>query len=125
MSFFPVRGFFFVLVVFIGFKLAEAYKMAGAWWVSYFEDLLALPVILSIALLIMRNAYYRQGAYCLSKLQVLMATAGVSVYFEGILPEINNQYTRDYWDILAYAMGAAFFYFGMNRITRARNLFQH
>ncbi len=82
---------------------------------SYLDDLLAMPVILTLAVAVQRQWVYRRPDYTLSKIQVSFAVLYVSVLFEGILPVISPKYTRDGWDILAYIMGGFIFFRFINR----------
>ncbi|RDC64979.1 magnesium citrate secondary transporter [Adhaeribacter pallidiroseus] len=81
----------------------------------YLDDLLAMPVILTLAVAVQRQWVYRNPQYVLSKIQVIFAVVYVSVWFEGVLPTFSGKYTRDFWDILAYVLGAWFFYRFVNR----------
>lgn len=81
----------------------------------YLDDLLALPVILTLAVAAQRQWIYRNPCYTLSKTQVVFAVIYVSVLFEGILPAFSVKYNRDAWDILAYILGAGLFYRFINK----------
>lgn len=82
---------------------------------NYLDDVLAMPVILTLAVAIQRQWVYRNPEYILSKFQVAFAVFYVSILFEVILPLISIRYTRDYWDILAYTVGSLVFYRFINR----------
>ncbi len=104
---------------------------AGVFWVTYLleyfhiftipfvhhylDDLLALPVILTVAVAAQRQWLYRNSFYTLTKIQVIFAVVYVSVLFEGILPAFSVKYTRDVWDMVAYILGAMLFYRFLNR----------
>ena len=81
----------------------------------YLDDLLAIPVILTLAVAVQRQWIYRNPQYVLSKIQVIFAVLYLSIWFEGVLPVLSDKYTRDIWDILAYIIGAFVFYWFINR----------
>ena len=82
---------------------------------NYLDDVLAIPVILTLAVAIQRQWVYRNKHYTLSKIQIIFAVVYVSVLFEGVLPLCSLKYTRDLWDILAYFAGAFIFNKLLNR----------
>ncbi len=82
---------------------------------AYLDDLLALPVILTLVVAVQRQWIYRNPRYVLSKWQVIFAVLYVTVLFEGILPALSPRYTRDAWDTLGYILGATIFYRFINR----------
>ena len=82
---------------------------------AYLDDLLALPVILTLVVAVQRQWVYRNPRYILSKFQVIFAVVYVAVLFEGLLPALSASYTRDAWDVVAYAVGAGIFYRFINR----------
>ena len=81
----------------------------------YLDDLLAIPVILTLVVAVQRQWVYRNPQYVLSKFQVIFAVVYISIWFEGIMPAFSGKYTRDFWDMLAYILGAWFFYRFVNR----------
>ncbi|QMU31338.1 magnesium citrate secondary transporter [Adhaeribacter radiodurans] len=81
----------------------------------YLDDLLAMPVILTLAVAVQRQWVYRSPQYTLSKAQIIFAVLYVSVLFEGILPAFSAKYTRDVWDVSAYIFGAWVFYRFINQ----------
>ena len=116
LQFHKVYGFFPLLTVFILYKVAEYFKLIHSWYLhSYFEDVLALPLILGFTLIIMRSLVYRTGRYELTATQIIYTLGIVILLFEFILPKKSNQYIQDYYDILAYLVGTLFFSFVMNK----------
>lgn len=75
---------------------------------SYLDDLACFPVILTLALAFLRTISGLKE-YRLSKGQVIMAVIYFSIMFEGVLPALSVRYTRDPFDIIAYAAGALLF----------------
>ena len=82
--------------------------------IPYLNDILCLPVVLTLALWLQQKLFpgsYRQRFLAA---QVLFTVFYIAVFFEGILPTFSSRYTRDYWDILAYAAGGLYYYFLVN-----------
>tara|TARA_Y100000782_G_scaffold115534_1_gene159612 strand:- start:13873 stop:14271 length:399 start_codon:yes stop_codon:yes gene_type:complete len=81
---------------------------------NYFEDLLAMPLILGTALLFQRNIVYNNEKHCLSKTQLIIATLLLSLFFEVYLPFKSTDYVQDGFDVICYISGTVFFYYLMN-----------
>lgn len=76
---------------------------------NYLADFLCLPIVLTFTLFLIRKLK-KQETIQLSILKIGVAFAYVSIFFEGFLPFISSNYTADYWDVLAYFLGATYFY---------------
>lgn len=84
---------------------------------SYFSDLLALPLILSVSLFLLRK---------LKRLPYLYLTNGMlaftllytSILFEWILPQFNTKYTADFFDVIFYVLGTVIFYFIQKQLKK-------
>ena len=85
------------------------------WFSNYFADVLCLPILLSYTLLLLRYLKKNQFLY-LNYQQILFTFFYTSILFEFILPKFSKRYTSDFFDVLAYAMGAVFFYFFQQKI---------
>ena len=70
----------------------------------YLGDILCMPIVLSTSLILMSLIYFKKYAF-LSTLQISIATALFSLYFELLLPYIDNTYVQDPVDVLCYASG--------------------
>lgn len=81
---------------------------------SHLDDLLALPLSLSLVLAAER-LYFRNPAFVLPLRLVLLAWLFFSVVFELALPLLSRVYTPDAWDVLAYGLGAVLFQVSINR----------
>ena len=82
------------------------------WFLQYYlNDLLCMPIVLGTAVFLQRNVVLRQPAYALTAYQIGIIVVYWSVMFEGVIPNFVPRYTADLFDVLAYALGAAFFYF--------------
>lgn len=82
---------------------------------SYFDDFLAMPVVLGITLQIYHWIHPLKKRFIFTPLQILVAVLYFSVIFEGLLPLVSEVYIRDLWDILYYLLGAVWFYFLINK----------
>jgi hypothetical protein len=89
---------------------------------EYLDDVLCMPVVLTLTLFIQRKITFRNEAYTFTAGHVMVAVVYFSLMFEGILPAYSPKYTRDWLDIVAYAAGAAVFYRYINFWRIPRNL---
>lgn len=81
---------------------------------NYYNDLVALPIVLFICRYII---YFLKGRFVKISLLVCFALACFySVYFEYYLPMINSRYTADLWDVLIYFVGAFCFWLYQNKL---------
>jgi len=83
---------------------------------SYLADVLALPLILSGALWLMRHIYFGRPDFSLPATWVISAWAGLSIWFELLLlPHLRPRTTTaDGFDVLAYALGGLIFWRWLN-----------
>ena len=75
----------------------------------YFADLLCMPLLLSVAVLVMRWVKADAGLH-LSRAMILVATLYVSLVFECVLPLFFQRYTADFWDVVMYGVGGGLFW---------------
>ncbi|MGV3504782.1 MAG: hypothetical protein ACO1O1_13825 [Adhaeribacter sp.] len=88
--------------------------------VPYLNDVLCLPVALTVALSLQQLLFPATARRRLHPAQVVFAFLYFSVFFEGLLPAFSSQYTRDAWDLAAYAAGGFIFYYGCNPKKQAK-----
>ena len=81
---------------------------------AYLDDLLCLPIVLTLTLLLMQRYVMRDGGYWLPDSYLALAVLMFSVFFEGLLPLLSPAYVRDPVDVLAYTAGALLFRQGIN-----------
>ena len=86
----------------------------SAYQVPYLNDILCLPVVLTLALWLQQKLFRGSCRQRLNAAQVLFVGLYFAILFEGILPALAERYTRDYWDILAYAAGGIVYFFLFN-----------
>lgn len=82
---------------------------------AHLADALALPLLLTLALWLLRRFYFRQPTFVLPISWVFSSWLVFSVWFEWLLPRFNVRATADWRDVLAYALGGLVFGVWMNR----------
>ena len=111
------RGLLPVLILlFVMIRLAEARGSAPGWVSSYGDDLLCLPLVLSVVLTAQRLSL-RSGRFTLPGSHGLLAVVLFGVLFEGILPVTGARAVADPLDILMYLAGFLVFQAGLNQPT--------
>ena len=81
---------------------------------AYLDDFLSIPFMLSLFLI--EQLFWKRRTTNLSTFEILIFTITFAVFFEEIVPRFNVNYTKDYWDYLAYGLGSLAFYFGIKPI---------
>ncbi len=80
----------------------------------YLNDLLCMPLVLTLTLFLQRTFTFRDPGHVFTKHQIVLAVLYYSVAFEVVLPQFLPRYTADPLDVLAYALGGWFFYVFIN-----------
>ena len=105
-----------MLVLIAGcYKVAEQFNASIPLLHAYLEDVLALPIILSTALIAVQYLLPGNRNFVITRRDLLIIIVLFTLYFEGILPYFNENFTSDPVDILCYAVGAWIFQSFMNR----------
>ncbi|NDK54837.1 magnesium citrate secondary transporter [Pontibacter sp. BT213] len=81
---------------------------------QYLDDLLCMPLVLTITLATER-LYFSNNYFVLPLRYSLVAAVLVSIYFEVILPLFSPVYTPDAVDVLCYSVGVVVFQVLINR----------
>ena len=111
------RGLLPVLVaLFFVIRLLEAGQSAPSWVRAYGDDLLCLPLVLSVVLTAHRLAV-GSGRFTLPGFHGLLAVVLFGIFFEGILPLTAAGAVADPLDILMYLAGFLVFQAGINQPT--------
>ncbi len=76
---------------------------------SYLNDLLCLPIVLSICLFVIRF-FSKDEQIKISLFSAFSLAAFYSIYFEIYLPDVTERYTSDVVDVLLYFTGAFLFW---------------
>ena len=79
------------------------------FFTSYLNDLLCLPIVLSICFFVIRF-FSKNKRVQISLFSAFSLAALYSVYFEIYLPEVTTRYTSDAMDGLLYFTGALIFW---------------
>ncbi|MFM7022318.1 MAG: hypothetical protein ACKOXB_05020 [Flavobacteriales bacterium] len=101
--------YIFLLSALYGLQLLCKFRIVTApqWFISYFGDLLCMPLLLCFTLMLMRKI---KRIELLHWKMILFALIYVSVIFEFILPRYSSKYTSDMLDIIMYSIGSFAFY---------------
>lgn len=86
----------------------------------YLDNLLAMPIILTLLLAERRFLFKKGKHYRLPLLDVVVATAYIAFITEVIFPLLSEEFTTDWWDLLFYAIGSIVFYLTVNRLSKEK-----
>ena len=76
--------------------------------IFYLNDLLCMPIVLSLCLAAVR--FYKKSIHLYVPISIAYGlTVFYMVYFEWILPQINGRYTGDIIDVVLYLIGTSVF----------------
>jgi len=103
-----------LLAGFVLVRLVEAVGTAPGWVRNFGDDLLCLPLVLSLVLVVHRLVR-RSRVYTLPVFHGLAALVLFSVYFELVLPGTEHPAVGDPLDPLFYLAGFLVFQLGLNR----------
>jgi hypothetical protein len=102
--------------VFFSYKQVEIYFPSIPFLHSYFEDLIAIPIVLKTAQLIIQVIVPNQRNLKLKLFDIALVTVAFAVYFEWHLPFIDPRFTSDWIDVIAYGSGAIFYSVFLNGV---------
>ncbi|HAS36533.1 MAG TPA: magnesium citrate secondary transporter [Flavobacteriales bacterium] len=103
--------------IFLVNRWSEFYGIYIPFVNSYLDDLMLMPIVLTMALAGMR--FIISSSYRLSLWQISLSTLIFSVFFEYFIPQFDPRFTADPLDVLAYLIGAlAFLLWGNASISR-------
>lgn len=103
-------------LVFVANYILQHFEISSNFSRNYLDDLLAMPVILYLAQVLMRWIY-RRPELVLDNLMLLYGFLMASLSFEWILPKYYMHLTADFWDVICYAIGTLAFFI----LNRARH----
>ena len=107
-----------LIALFVLVRLGEASGSAPAWVRGYADDLLCLPLVLSVALAARRKVG-KPGSSLLPLSHGIVAVILFGLIFEVVLPRFKTAAVADPWDIVMYLAGFLVFQFGLNRSARS------
>lgn len=84
---------------------------------EYLDNLLAMPIILTLLLVERRVLFKRGKNYRLPVLDVVIATFYISLITEVLFPLLSDRFTGDWWDLFFYATGSLVFMLTINPST--------
>jgi hypothetical protein len=111
------------LVSVLLFLINQALEQAGVFiplLFSYLDDLLAMPIVLTI-ILAAERIYFRNNSFVLPLGWVIGAVVAFSIFFELMLPPFFQKHTADWLDVVAYSVGAVVFHFTINKPLSVSN----
>lgn len=113
--------FLLCLTLFVLNQLLEWQQLYFRPLYSYLDDLLCLPLSLTLALAAERT-YFHSPKFILKKSHILLAVLLFSIVFEVVLPYFSWTYTADVLDVAAYGLGALFFYLTINKPLKTNDI---
>lgn len=81
----------------------------------YLDNLLAMPIILTLLMLERRFLFGRKQDFSLSMLEISVATIFIILVAEILFPLLSSDFTTDWWDVLFYVLGSILFYLTVNQ----------
>ncbi len=82
----------------------------------YLDNLLTMPIILSLLLVERQYLFKRGKAHRLSALDVVVATVFITLISEIIFPLLSKDFTTDWRDVAFLGLGSLIFYVTINKI---------
>ncbi len=76
---------------------------------SYLDNVVAMPIILTLLQAERRYLFNRSASYRLTTLEVVLATIYVSVLSEVLFPFLSDRFSFDWFDFVFFFAGAALF----------------
>jgi len=88
---------------------------------AYLDNLLAMPIILTLLKAERRYLFKRGVAYRLSLLEVLLATSYVSIISEWVFPYFSKRFVFDLLDFLFFFIGSLIYLWAEQRGPTAKS----
>lgn len=85
------------------------FYVAIEWIDNYLDDLVCMPIFLTLLLFERRHVFRIDPNYIFSWFEISVITLVFGVFYEAILPHYNTSFTSDNWDYLCYALGSLIF----------------
>lgn len=100
---------FLLLLIFLFNQLIEKFGFYIPVIHSYLDDVLAIPITLSVTKYIMYFLHNPTYKSLYTSLQVGIVVVMFSLYFEWYLPLVYTIHYRDFIDIICYAFGGVYY----------------
>ena len=81
---------------------------------SYLDNLLAMPIILTLLLAERRWLFKKGSNYQIPVIDIVVATLYIIFITEVVFPLLSKNFTADWKDLLFYALGSFVFYNTIN-----------
>lgn len=109
--------FIFCVLLFVLHQLLQKVLQLNISWVdSYIDNILAMPIILSLWQVEKILLFRKGAAYKLSLLEIGVATIYFSLITEILFPLFSEDFKGDRMDVVAYLIGSTVFYV-VNKIS--------
>ncbi|OYU96092.1 MAG: hypothetical protein CFE21_06690 [Bacteroidetes bacterium B1(2017)] len=115
-----IGRFIFIISLFILDKWIQNTYAPNAFISNYLDDILFLPIFLGITLLAQQKLIQKEFTY--SPFVIIVIWAIVAFVFELIIPVLSNKFTSDFFDVIAYGVGAIIFGLFLNQSAEKVNL---
>ncbi len=110
----PLRSPLFIicLILFIIHQFIEkGMNIHHKWFDNYFDNLLAMPVILSLFQAEKILLFKKAKTFNLSILEIVIATFYIILITEILFPFLSKNFTGDWADVIFYCTGSLLFFF--------------
>lgn len=78
---------------------------------AYLDNILAMPIVLTLWLAEKQLLFKKERTYELSLAEIVTATIYILLITEWLFPLLSSRFTADGWDILFTALGSLLYYF--------------
>lgn len=103
-----------LIFIFLANQILEHFSISQVLLQSYLDDILCMPIVLFIILLFYNKYLFVDINYSIPISYILISIFFFIFLFELVLPIISKNYIADIFDVIAYTIGALFFYLFMN-----------
>jgi hypothetical protein len=100
----------FILLFSINYSLEKIWGIYIPLIHAYMDDLLAIPVIMSLLLLFARLFYFKSTTYLFPTYYIVLSVVYLCVYFEWYLASKSTTHTADWLDCVCYSIGGVIFW---------------
>ena len=97
-------------ILFVVHQLTQYFFKIRIWFAdAYLDNLVAMPIILTLLHAERRYLFRRGASYRLSTLEIILATIYIAVISEVLFPLLSSRFTFDWVDFVFFFTGAALF----------------
>jgi hypothetical protein len=95
--------------------LQKGFQIHFTFFDRYLDNLLAMPVILTLLLAERRWLTKKNNNYTLPLLDIIIATVYIIIISEIVFPLLSPRFTTDWMDVFFSATGSVIFYYTINK----------